>query len=895
MSRTATPSERCFRLLLLLFPRSFRARFGADMRDVFRDQLCDAHTRAGLPGIARLWLRTLPALMGAALLERAVALRDHTHVLATHTRSDGMLEMIMGDVRFAGRMLRKSPVFAAAAVLVISLGTGAVTTLFSAVNAVLLRPLPATTHAARLVGIQRAQPGSEDVISASYAYYRAVGDRARTLDAVAAWSRVTLSIASDGEGTTAYGNIVSGNYFSVLGVRPVLGRFFAPDEDVTPLTHPVLVVSEAFWQSRLGADPSVIGKSVTVNGHPYTIIGVAPAEFRGVFTPLVIDAWVPLMMQQQLRPGRDLADAPWLWMFGRLKDRVSQDGAQRDVASLTAAYASAAAEPDGFRTLTDARLWPMTGLPPDARRAALGFMSLLFGAAVLVLLIASVNVASMLSARAVARRREMALRSALGAGRARLVRQLLTESLVLFLAGAIGGLAVAQLATRALEGMRIPGDVAVSLELSPDVRVLVFSLTISLLTGVVFGLAPALQAARKDIALRLRDQSAGAGTRRAFLANALIVGQLALSLVLLVVAGLFVRALELGARVDPGFDRAHVATAALNTESWGYDETEGRAFFRTLRERIGALPGVTAASYSSFLPLTMSSTGGTIEVDGTAGLPIRLLNVDTDYFDAVRIPLVSGRAFDNTDGQRAPKVAVINETLARRIRPDGSALGLTFGFAGERFTIVGVARDAKYAALDEATPPFAYFSLAQRWLSTQTLLVRTGGDPESIAPGILQAVRSIDAALPLPALSTLQAETSIVLLPQRVAAMVTGALGAMGLLLATVGLYGIITYSTGRRTREIGLRVALGARRSDVLRMIIREGVLLAGTGVAIGLLLAAATTRLVTTYLFGVHPLDGLTFAAVSALFITIALVASWLPARRAATADPMVVLKTD
>jgi predicted permease len=582
-------------------------------------------------------------------------------------------------------------------------------------------------------------------------------------------------------------------------------------------------------------------------------------------------------------------------MFGRLKEGASQDAAHRDIAALTAAYASEAAEPDGFRTFTDVRVWAMTGLPPDARRAALGFMSLLFGAAVLVLLIASVNVASMLSARAIARRREMALRTALGAGRARLVRQLLTESLVLFLLGAVGGLTVALLATRALEGMRIPGDVSVSLELSPDVRVLVFALAVSLITGVAFGLAPALQAARSDIALRLRDQSAGAGTRRAFLGNALIVGQLALSLVLLVVAGLFVRALELGARMDPGFETANVATAALNTESWGYDDTKGRAFFHTLRERSEALPGVVAVSYSSFLPLTMSSNGGNIDIGGTAVLPIRLINVDAGYFDVIRIPLVAGRAFENTDDQDAPKVAVVNETLARRVWSDGSALGRTFTFADERVTIIGVARDAKYATLDEATPPFAYFPLAQRWQSTQTLMVRTVGDPEAIAPGILQAVRSIDPALPLPTLSTLQAETSIVLLPQRVAAMLTGALGGIGLLLATVGLYGIIAHATGRRTREIGLRVALGARRSDVIRMIVREGMSLAGTGVAIGLLLAAAASRLVTTYLLGVSPMDGITFAGMSALFLASALVASWLPARKAAGSDPMVVLRTD
>ena len=435
---------------------------------------------------------------------------------------------------------------------------------------------------------------------------------------MAAWSRVSLSIAADGQGNAVYGNLVSGNYFSVLGVRPALGRFFLPDEDRTPLTHPVMVVSHGFWTSRLGADSGAVGRTVSVNGHPFTIVGVAPPGFRGVFTPLETDAWAPLMMQQQLRPDSDpgagqqgqvLADKPWLWMFGRVRDGVTRDEARRELTALTSSYSAEATETDRYHRYTTPEVIGLTGLPGDARNAAFGFLALLLGAAGLVLLIASVNVASMLSARALTRRREMALRTALGAGRARLIRQLLTETLLLFALGAIGGAVIAVFATGALERIPIPADIPMSLELSPDPQVFGVAILVSLLTGLVFGLGPALTAAGKDITTRLRSDSAGGGRKRGVMGNLLITGQLALSLLLLVAAGLFLRALNRGESVNPGFQQAGVMTAPLNTVAWGYDSTRGRAFYRELRERIQAIPGVAAVSFGERVPLTMATSG----------------------------------------------------------------------------------------------------------------------------------------------------------------------------------------------------------------------------------------------------------------------------------------------
>ena len=820
---------------------------------------------------------------------------------------ENVLGSLGADLRYAGRMLRKSPVFTVVVVTVIALGTGAVTTVYSAMNALVFRPLPGVTDGDRLVTMERRTTDRQHEIVASLPYVRHLRQRSRSMSDVGAWGKVTLTIQAGPEGAPAQGALVTGNYFSLLGVQPAIGRFFAPEEDSTPLTHPVIVLSYGFWTKRLNADAGIVGRTLAVNGRPFTVIGVASPEFRGVVGPIVTDAWVPTMMRGAMRPDikREVADPAntWLQLFGRLADGATRESAERELSALTAELAAGGTEPARLATFNTVRLWPMTGLPEDASTAVLGFMSLLLGAAALVLLIASVNVASMLSARAIARRRELAVRAALGAGRGRLVRQLLTEILVLFLLGAIGGVALTIVATNALEHLPVPGDVAVALELSPDVRVLAFALVVSLITGLAFGLPPALKASRTDIIARLRDGAAGSGVRRGLMGNALIVGQLSLALVLLVAAGLFLRALNHGARVDPGFDSGNVATASLDTQAWGYDEARARAFFARLRQEIAAQPGVTAASYTMHLPLTMHNNGDEIRIDGVvppggdpnAGIPIWLANVDVDYFEVLRVPLVAGRVFTEADNPQAPRVAVVNETFARRFWPDGSALGKSFRMHDRRVTIVGIARDAKYNNLSESTEPFAYFPIVQFWSPKQTLLVRTAGDPSVLAPAIQRAVRALDPGLPRPALVTLRDANSIVLLPQRVAAIVTGALGAAGLLLASVGLYGIMAYSVSRRTREIGIRLALGARGSGVVGMIVREGMRLASVGVVIGLVLAAAGAQLIAKFLFSVSPLDAITFTGMSLVFIVVAFVASYLPARKAAAADPMVILRAE
>lgn len=804
-----------------------------------------------------------------------------------------MPRSILDDIRYAVRMLRKTPVFTVVALLCVALGAGAVTTIFSAMNAVVLRPLPGASGQDRLVNIDRRSPDDSEGAQASYGLYQAWRE-ATTMAGVGAWSKVDLAIGVDGVGHAVYGNIVSGNYFSVLGVTPAAGRFFAAGEGAVPMADPVIVVSHRFWRTWLNADPAALGRTVQVNGRPYTLIGVAPEEFRGAFTPLRLDAWVPLSMQPQLRPRRDLDNAVWLWTFGRLAPGVTRQAAS---AELSAILATHAATQTNYRTYTNARVTWMTGLPEDARSAFLGFSAVFFGAALFVLLIASVNVASMLSARAVARRREMAVRTALGAGRGRLVRQLLTEILLLFSLGSLGAIGLAASGTAALERLPIPGDTPLLLELSPDGRVLGFALGLSLLTGLVFGLGPALQASRVDLTSRLREDSAGAGVRRSIVGSTLIVGQLALSLLLLVAAGLFLRALHQGAQVDPRFDPNGVAIATLNTEAWGYDEAAGRAFFDTLRRRLTERPSVTGVSAASIVPLTMSGSGGEIETRASGEaqrLPVRTSMIDPGYLATLDIPLVAGRDFIDGDGDTAPRVAIVNETLARKLG-GAAALGQVFDYYGEPHTIVGIAADAKYSDLAERTPNFVYLSMAQRWSPSQTVFVRSAGGASAGVRAIAESVAAIDPLAPAPTAIPMTQATAIVLLPQKAAAWVTAALGLTGLTLATVGLYGLLAYSAARRRREIGVRMALGARPGDVVRLIVRDGMRLTGGGLALGLCLAVVATRVIASLLFDVSPLDVPTFAATTLLLAGAALAACWLPARRAAATDPTIALRSE
>jgi predicted permease len=816
-----------------------------------------------------------------------------------------MFDTLLYDARHAIRALRKSPTFAVVAMLVIALGSGAVTTIFSAASAIVLRPIPAVTDQGRLVDIARTDANGRSSLTPSYPFYLHVRAETHTLSGVAAWAIAPLTVSTGAQGTAALANMVSANYFEVLGVRPALGRFFTADEDQGAGAHPVIVLSDGFWRQRFGADPAALGRKIVVNGAPYTVIGVAPPKFGGIYPIVRTDAWVPLMMSPQL--GRDpsaltSAGSGWLTLFGRLKDGASIEQARTDLGTITAAHV--AEEPRDFSEFPAVKLSRLTGFPADASGAIFTFVMLLLSISSLVLVIASVNVATMLLARATARRREMAIRIALGASRGRLVRQMLTESIVLFLGGAVGGVLIAVWATRLFARIQLPAEIPLAADLSPDLRVLVFALGSALVTGLLFGLAPALQATRNDPSNSLRTDTAGAGMRRSRMRNALVIGQMAVSLLLLMSAGLFVRALARGQQVNTGFETQHVATAALDVSTSGYAGPRERTFYDLLRQRLLAVPGVTAVSYVRSTPLTGSSSGTRVAIDGYSPpaaeshggeVDVNFTDVSPGYFTVLRIPLVSGRAFAITDDSVALHVAIVNEEFAREYWPGSDPLGHVIRFDSIATTVVGVARNAKYTSLNEPLRPFVYRPLAQNWASRTNLLVRTTGDAASLAPVIRSAVLGIDPLLPPPIVTTMDAATSVALLPQRVAATVTAIMGMLGLVLAVVGLYGVVAFTVSQRTREIGLRMALGADRQNVLGLILRDGMRLVLVGVGIGMVLALAATRLMASFLFGVSPLDPLVFAVIPLGLAAATLVATYLPARRAAGTDPLTALRAD
>jgi predicted permease len=882
------------------------------MLEFFADRLREERRLAGMRGAIRCWTRVLADLLTAATLERAAALgawrRGRRPPSQTTTSTgDGMLQALLYDLRFAGRMLRKSPVFATVSILVIALATGPVSTIFSVANAIILRPIPGVTRPSELVTIQRTLADGSGSLSASHPYYRELAAGSRTLSGIAAWTLVPLNIGSGGDAISSLGNIVSGNYFDVLGVRPALGRFFSTVESRVPATYPVVVLSYGLWQRRFGGDSTVIGRSIRVNGSPYTVIGVAPSEFKGSSPVLRTDAWVPLMMQEHIRPGRSLLENPsagWLELIGRLAPGASRQAARSEIATLTRriATSSALGEPPHFAQFAGAQLSALSPMPGGDSAAMGAFFGVLLAVAGLVLMIAAGNVAGMLLARAVARRREMAVRVALGASRRRLIRQLLTETLVLFALGGAAGTLLAVWGARLLGQIDLPVDIPLALDVAPDARVLAFTLAVVLLTGITVGLAPALQASRLDLAVAFRGDTSGAGHRRSRTRNALIVSQMAMSLLLLAAAGLFLRSLERGRRVDPGFDADHVATASLNVGAAGYDDARGRIFYRALAARLTSVPGVTAVAFARTLPLSLSNTADEIRVDGytppRGRRPVEdvmLDDVDEGYFSVLRIPIREGRAFRADDDEHAPRVAVVNDAFAQHFWPGRSALGGTFHLDSTVVTVGGVVPNTKHAKLDEQPTPFMYLPIAQHWRSGVSLLVRTSGEASQAAAAIVREVRALDADMPAPAVTMLRQVIGIVLLPQRVAASVAGVLGLAGLLLAVVGLYGVISFSTAQRSREIAVRVALGAARGQVLRLVVGEGMRLVGVGMVIGVVLAVATTRALKPFLFGVSPIDPLTFLAIALTLGGAAFAASYLPARRAARSDPATILRQE
>lgn len=818
------------------------------------------------------------------------------------------------DFRYALRTLRRSPGFALVAVLTLALGVGANTTIFSVVNAVLLRPPAQVREPGRLVQVYTSDYSGPRYGASSYADYLDFRDGATGLEGLAAFAPSPINFSTGGSASRVWGEEVSANYFSVLGVAPVLGRIFVPDAGDARGAEPVAVLSYALWQRAFGADSGVVGREVRVNGYPFTVIGIAPRRFSGSIRGVQADIWVPYLTRGVLSPGgggdEDRANLMQrgdrgLFIIGRLAPGATFASVQAsfDVIArrLHAAYpqywSDVHDEPRAITLLSerDSRVLP------QLHGAVVGFFGLLMAVVGLMLLICCANVANLLLTRAAGRRRELSIRLALGAARGRLVQQLLTETAVIALLGGAVGLLMAKWAMGLLTAFRPPLPVPVALDISLDGGVLAFTALVAALTGFIAGAAPALGAARLDLVSALKGGSYGgsARRRRPAMRSVLVVSQMATCVVLLTMAGLLLRSLRAAQNVELGFDPSGVAIFSIEPGNQGYDEARGRAFYGDLLGRVAALPGVRAASIAESTPLGLDYSRRGVSVEGYSPRPGEDMEfganvVGPGYFGLMHIALDRGREFTQRDRQGSLAVAIVNQSFARRFWPGEDPIGKRIRIGDQQREVIGVARDSRIRSLSESSTPYFYLPFLQHYQPNMTLEVRTAGDPSAIIPAVRSEIGALDRDLPVQA-GTMEEALGLSLLPQRAGATLLGIFSVLGLVLASIGLYGVVAYAVAQRTRELGIRVALGAESSDIYRVVMGHGAKLTMLGLAIGIGAALLLARLASGVLFGVSPADPLTLGGVAAILVVVALAASYVPARRAIRVDPLVALKEE
>ena len=794
------------------------------------------------------------------------------------------------DTAYALRTCARNPGFTAAVTISIALGIAANTTVFSMVNAVLLGELP-VREPERLVAF------SETLSHPDYLDYR---DRTGVFAGVAAHFPVLpASLSGAGEPERAWGQLVSANYFSVVGVRPVLGRDFLPEEDQAPDRNPVVILSHGLWRRRFGADPGIPGRTILMNNRPYTVVGVAPPGFRGTDRGLVAEFWVPLAMLGQIMPDLAREDPmahrnnSWLMLDARLAPGISR--AQAAAAVRVVQRRIEAEYHKGERPGRPITLGKAGGLIEGGDRFAVGLFTVLMTVVALVLLVACANVANLMLARGAARAREIGIRMAVGAGRGRLVRQLLTESVVLALSGAAGGLLLAWIATRAMTSLRLPLPFPFEFDFSPDGRVLAFTAALSVATGLIFGLVPALRATRTDLTTAVKGEAALSAGRRFGLRDLLVVVQVALSLILLAGAGLFLRSLRNAASIDTGMRADGVLLMAFDPKLHSYTPERSRRLLADLRARVEALPGVHSMSYVDIVPLSIGGSSSNYQTEDK-DVNAEVFRVGARFFTTAGIPLLRGRDFrPGSDGNHA---AIINENLAGRLFGRDDPLGRTVRQRGKKYQIVGVAANAKSRTLGEKPAACIYHFLEDAPDEALSFFgisaaVKTRGNPRALLGAVRGELRALDRHMAVFNVETLREHFDKALLIPQLCASLLAIFGAVGLTLATVGLYGVMSYAVRRRTREIGIRMALGAPASRIQRAIACRGLALAAAGVAAGLAVAFPAGRFTAALLYGVGGTDPLTFAGVAALLLAVAAVAALVPARRAARVDPTASLR--
>jgi len=807
---------------------------------------------------------------------------------------------VIQDIKYGLRMLARNPGFTVLAVLTLALGIGANSTIFSWINSTLLNPIPGASSTSEILSLSRGGT-ARNPVSFSYLDYADLRDRNRSFSGLIASDIRPMDLTGTGQPERIWGTLATANYFDVLGVRPLLGRGFLPTEEEKPGGAPVVVISYRLWQTHFAADPLVIGRSIDVNHHPFTLVGVAPAAFQGSQTGLVSDLWIPMTMEQQVVPGGDRLhrrSSDWLEVLGRLAPGVSWQQAQQEMNLLMQQIVEQ--YPDSHQDSNQVTLYPLWRAPHGANAYFYILLPMLMAIAGVVLLLASANVANLLLVRSIARRREVAIRLSVGAGRSRLVRQFLVESLLLALLG--GGIALLLTGWTAGSFAQFipPTNLPVGLNVRVDRNVLLVTLSISMVTGIVFGVLPALRASRLLPITVLKEDSGtvSGGLQKARLASGLVVSQVALSLLLLISAGLFIRGFRKAQRFDPGFNPNRVLVASLDLFPAGYTAAEGREFDRQLLAKLSVLPGVESSTLADWVPLGFVTDSETIKPEGYVpqrheSMNIREADVGPNYFHTLQIPLIAGRDFTSQDTNESQPVVIVNQTLADRFWPGQEAIGKRLEAEGKWFTVIGVTRTGTYDRLGETPQPFFYFPLSQNYSHSVIIHARVAGDPLAFAPQVEKAVHELNADLPVFLVAPLSSTVELATTNQRIAATFVGAFGVLALILAAVGIYGVIAYTTRQRTHEIGIRIALGAERGDVFRLVLTQGLRLTLTGLAIGLVASLVLTRFLRGVLFGVATTDVLTFASVAALLCVVALAACYVPARRAATLEPTVALR--
>ncbi|MCZ6837396.1 MAG: ABC transporter permease [Planctomycetota bacterium] len=817
---------------------------------------------------------------------------------------------LISDLKYALRNLYNSPGFVAVAIITLALGIGLNCAIFSVVNMMLFRSLPYDISG-EVVAMYRLNLETGQTRNWSYPHFEDYRDQADGFAHIVAWNSIDVSLGRGDASEMRVGEIVSGDYFEALGTKPLLGRFLTLEDDKTPRAHPVTVISAMYWESKLGGDPDIVGKTLAINGDDYTIIGVAHYKFTGIQSLVQPVLWAPMMMEPLLKPKSEALNqrgSSWLNAFGVLKPEVSleQANAQLDLIATQLRETE-----DPYNKNQHAQAYPWLGMTPDPnqRPEMLMFSALVMTMVGLILLITCANIANLLLARSMSRRKEIGIRLALGSTRMRIVRQLLLESLIVSLGGGFIGLLVGVWAVNSIKFLlpQLPMSIDLALEFGLDLNILIFAVGLSALTGIVFGLVPALQAVKADLIPALKDENVGGHYKRSRLRSLLVVGQVSISLVLLIISGLFVRSLIEAKSIDPGFEHESTLSMMLDLDRHGYTSETGQAFCHDLLERVRELPGVESACLDRCPPLSFNnmSSGyhveGDIDTDLDGAIQNRVVRtsfISTDDFKTLGIPILMGRDFTEQDMSEDTQKIIVNQTFAEETWPNENPLGKRLSFEspqGPYLEVIGVVKTVIYRSIGEAPTPSVYRALPQRWTPNLVLLTRVAGngDPMNLMPVVRDVLRDMD---PNFSPSDARSYTNVInfaLLPAKAGAALFTLFGVLALLLASVGLYGVMAYMVSQRTHEIGIRMAIGANKTDVLKLILHQGLKLTSIGLGIGLLLSLAVTRVLEVMLYEVSPSDPLTFVGITALLILVAAIAILIPARRAMKVDPMVALR--